>query len=218
MRKIILILTVFLMFSLNVYAEGGNGVSVPTLTSSTPADGDIDVPLDQEITLVFSNNITNASVRENNINCIKLVDSNGNVIDIDVVLADDQIEPDKKRDAVIVPINPLNPNTEYSVVISPELTSKNGIQTGVETIVSFTTQAENVVTTTEDATEDTTVDTTQATDTSSQETVNDTTDEVPETTSTEAETTSNNIYTYVIIVGAAIVLALILIPTLKKKK
>lgn len=152
-----LTLSILLLFRTPVYAGNGNGKSVPELKSSTPADGDTKVSLTPEITLIFTNNITNQSVRDNNMNCIKLTDSNGENVDIEISLADDQVEPDQKEpdqkeQAVVIPKSTLKPDTKYTIVIAPELTSKNGVQAGKETTVSFTTQdGTSNVDTTEDA-------------------------------------------------------------------
>lgn len=143
MKKILLFVLVCMLIStFSVFAGDGGGVSVPELAESFPADDTKGVAIDSEIKLVFTNNIADASVRENNIEAISMVDENGNNVEIEVVLADTQIEPDKKRDIVIMPINELEEGTTYTIKVSENLTSKNGVSAEKAMTVSFTTAGE----------------------------------------------------------------------------
>lgn len=124
---------------------GGNGSGTGSnsgglsLTSSTPADGTHDVTLPVQITLTFSNNVVNMTVKDNNLKCFTLSASDGSSIPVDVKMADDQVEPDKKRDVILVPKEELKLNTEYTVTISSELKAKNGDVLGKDVKATFDT-------------------------------------------------------------------------------
>lgn len=141
MKKVfVLVLCILLMFTVTVFAGDGGGVSVPELAESSPQNGAENVPVDSQIKLVFSNNISNAKVRDNNIESISMIDGQGDLVEIVVELADDQIEPEKKRDAVIKPVQPLEKGMSYTIIISENLTSKNGVSAGEEMRVTFETE------------------------------------------------------------------------------
>lgn len=119
---------------------GGKGNPL-SLVSSTPAGGQKDVSLPVEIKLTFSKNVVHMSVNDNNRNCFSLTTSAGSAVPVEVVMADDQIEPEKKNDVVLKPLQSLQPGTEYVVRISPELQSKSGVTLESQVSVAFTTAA-----------------------------------------------------------------------------
>ena len=124
-------------------AEGGTGggKNEPlALISSTINNGATGVSLKPEIKLTFSKNIVNMKVVENNKNCFSLQTEDGVKVPINLFLADDQIEFEKRNDAIITPVNNLDQGTTYFVVVSGSLTSKSGVTTGKETRISFTTE------------------------------------------------------------------------------
>lgn len=134
------------------FAEGGDGSgggkSEPlALVSSSIANGETNVSLKPEIKLTFSKNIVNMKVIENNKNCFSLMTADGIAVPFNLILADDQIDFERRNDAVIIPKADLNPGTTYSVKISSSLQSKSGVTTGKETKITFTTK-EAVKTTT----------------------------------------------------------------------
>ncbi|GEM_PF-248069 len=102
-------------------------------------DGSTGVAVDSQIDLFFGSNVVNLRVKENNLKCFTLVDEQNQVVPIEVIMPDDQIEPDKKREITIKPISPLKSDTEYKLYISPELQAKNGSTLGKTVIISFTT-------------------------------------------------------------------------------
>lgn len=127
-----------------VYAENGDGSggghdNPLTLLSSTPAPGQKEVPISEEINLHFSKNVVNMTVKDNNMHCFALYDSNGNLIPVRVIMADDQVEPEKKRDIVLKPLQALKPGTGYIIQVAPNLTSKSGVTLGQEINIAFTT-------------------------------------------------------------------------------
>lgn len=124
-------------------AEGGTGggKNEPlTLISSSIANGATGVSLKPEIVLTFSKNIVNMKVAGNNRECFSLQTEDGTKVPINLFLADDQIEFEKRNDAIITPVANLNQGTTYSIVVCGSLTSKSGVSTGSETKISFTTE------------------------------------------------------------------------------
>lgn len=132
----------FLMVSPAAAGDGdgsGGGSGNPlTLVSSSPASGEEDVPINSTILLEFSKNVVNMSVKDNNAACFSLYQGES-LIAVNVVMADDQMEPDKKRQIIVVPVEPLQPGTLYTLKISPEVTSKSGVSLGEQVQISFTT-------------------------------------------------------------------------------
>ncbi len=145
-QKSILLIVVMMIFLFCIPVLAGEGDSSGggqgnplALVSSTPANGQKDVSLTPEITLTFSKNVVNMSVRDNNEKCFELYDDNKNKVSAKVILADDQIEPEKKRIIVISPTEKLKPGTSYTVKILPELQSKSGVTLGQPQEIRFTT-------------------------------------------------------------------------------
>ncbi|MFO1446098.1 Ig-like domain-containing protein [Bacillus sp. Bva_UNVM-123] len=144
-----ILLFILILFSLSIgqiaSAEGGTGggKNEPlTLSSSSISDGATGVSLKPEIVLTFSKNIVNMKVVENNKKCFSLQTEDGVKVPINLFLADDQIEFEKRNDAIITPVDNLTQGTTYFIVVSGSLTSKSGISTGKETRISFTTKGE----------------------------------------------------------------------------
>lgn len=143
----IILLTVIIVFPSyagNGDGSGGGQGAPLALVSSYPANGQKDVALPVEIKLSFSKNVINMSVKDNNQKCFSLQSSDGKVIPVEVIMADDQIEPEKKRDVLIKPVQKLNPGTGYTVKIAAGLMSKSGVTLGKIVTVNFETKAESV--------------------------------------------------------------------------
>ncbi len=118
----------------------GGGKDQPlALTSSSPADGQNDVALSTEIKLTFSKNVVYMTVRDSNSKCLRLYSQDGKEVPIEVIMADDQVEFDKRRDIVIKPRQELQAGTKYTVKVAPQLESKSGVNLGQEITISFTT-------------------------------------------------------------------------------
>ncbi len=117
----------------------GGGQDEPLeLVSSTPADGAGGVAVDTEIRLSFSKNVINMMVKDANLECFSLYAGN-EPIAVKVKMADDQIEPEYKKDVVLVPVESLKPGTSYTIKVDPELKSKSGVTLGEELKLGFTT-------------------------------------------------------------------------------
>ncbi|MEN6325896.1 MAG: Ig-like domain-containing protein [Syntrophomonas sp.] len=117
---------------------GGQGVPLG-LASSTPADGSKNVALGGDIKLTFNKNVIYLGIRENNQKCFSLVATDGSKVPIDVIMADDQIHPEEKRNVSIHPLQELKPGTAYALKISPDLQAKNGDILEHEVTVDFVT-------------------------------------------------------------------------------
>lgn len=144
-------IVLLMMFLLNlfsvlpVWAEAGTGDGsgggqnvALGLASSSPADGATGVAVTGQIKLTFNKNVINMSVKDNNLKCFALY-GNGQQVPINVVMADDQIQPEYKRLVTVVPQQPLKPGSKYTLKIAPELQAKSGAVLGREATVTFTT-------------------------------------------------------------------------------
>jgi hypothetical protein len=109
----------------------------------TPADGagGVDIDLEQ-IKVTFSKNIAYLTVRENNRGCVSLW-AGQEPVPVDIFIADDQIERDKRNEVVIKPQQRLQPGTTYSLKIAPQMESKSGVTLGREITITFTTAGDS---------------------------------------------------------------------------
>lgn len=150
-RKIyFLVFIVFLLFiaSCSVLADNGDGSgggknNLLALVSSDPSDGQKDVTLPVQIKLVFSKNVINMTVKDNNLQCFSLWDEGGEQIPVEVRMGDDQIQPELKRDIALVPLRKLEPGKGYTVKILGALQSKSGATMENDVKVNFETAAAN---------------------------------------------------------------------------
>jgi len=136
MKKINLVVVLLFVIGTGFVFAGDKPLS---LKDSDPVNEAVDVPVDVEITLEFSNNVVNLKVSEHNAECLSLIDPDGEEVEVEIVFPDDQLEPDKKRIIYIVPVEPLLNGIEYTVVISEGLQAKNGMQLEEEVAITFTT-------------------------------------------------------------------------------
>lgn len=147
---IIIALMVCFMMAWSVQAgEGdgsGGGKTVPLgLASSTPSNGQTGVELQPLIKLTFNKNVINLAIRDANKNCFTLVTSAGSQVPIEVIMADDQLYPEEKRNISVKPLQALQPGTAYSLKISPALQAKNGTSLGHEVTLNFVTEGNATV-------------------------------------------------------------------------
>jgi hypothetical protein len=140
-----LLLAAVIAANVTVYAETINtddGKKIEfCLEDSLPQNLAVDFEPDSIIKLVFNKNVVNFSVKENNLKCISLKNDDGQVVPSELIFPDDQVEPDKKREIYIDPVENLNENTTYTVEISSDMLAKNGSTLGEAVYVSFTTLA-----------------------------------------------------------------------------
>lgn len=116
---------------------GGKGEPLE-LVSSIPKDGESGVALNTEIRLSFNKNVINMMVKDDNLKCFSLFADN-EPVEIEVSMADDQIEPEYKRDVVLVPVGGLQPDKNYTIKVAPELQSKGEVALGKELKINFST-------------------------------------------------------------------------------
>jgi len=118
--------------------SGGENNNAFDIVSSTVDDGEKNVNIDREIKFVFSKNVANIAIVENNRQCFSMVDSSGNAVPFEVVTFDDQLEREKRNDIIIKP-EALKEAEEYTITISPNLQPKNGDILGKEIKYTFST-------------------------------------------------------------------------------
>lgn len=136
-----------LLASLPVLAENtgdgsGGGQDIPLdMVSSSPADGQEDIPINGDITVSFNKNVIYLLIRDANKTCFSLLTADGTKVPVDIIMADDQTPEgfEQRRDVIIRPLHELKPGTAYIVKISPELQAKNGMSLGHEDIIHFVT-------------------------------------------------------------------------------
>ena len=116
---------------------GGSGSPLALDWSSVP-DGSTDVPADVTITLTFTKNVVNFTVKDNNMGCFRLVDSGGSSVPISVIMGDDQVDSSVKRIISIAP-DTLAAGETYTLIISGGLQAKNGTYLGSDVYLTFTT-------------------------------------------------------------------------------
>jgi len=145
MKKLFQLVVILLVLALMVVCAdsgdgtgGGQGEALALLSTSV-VDGAIDVPLEMQIVLGFSKNVIAISVREQNSQCFTLSKDQGEPINLEVIMADDQLEPEKKREIILKPSKPLEPGTVYHLMISEAMTSKSGTRLEGDILLSFTT-------------------------------------------------------------------------------
>ncbi|MCR5485446.1 MAG: Ig-like domain-containing protein [Clostridiales bacterium] len=118
----------------------GNGEKHPTVVTSSISDGETDVDVNVKIELVFSNNVVNIAVKENNINCFSLTADDGSQGSFSVLMGDDQIDPSTEvKRTVVIACKNLKAETKYTLKISKDLSAKNGNKMDEDYELSFTT-------------------------------------------------------------------------------
>jgi len=146
MKKKLIFLMILTILSVNcipvLAADNGEGKAVGlALAESNPENGAVDVPLDTQIKLLFNKNVVNLTVKDNNSKCFRLLDADNNEVPIEVIFPDDQIEPERKREINLKPLEQLKENTTYKVEVSEMLQAKNGTNLGTAVSITFTTIA-----------------------------------------------------------------------------
>lgn len=140
----VMIVIVMLMAALPALAGNGDGSGggqgVPLrLESSSPYNGQTGVSQPLLINMTFNKNVINMTVSDNNRNCFSLYAADGSKVPAEVIMADDQIEPEKKRDVALRPLQELKPGAAYTVKVSSALQAKNGLTLGSDLTITFIT-------------------------------------------------------------------------------
>ena len=149
-RKAIQLLIIFILmitassfaFCLEGEGEGGglNSGDPLVLVTSSPIQNQTDVPVDSVIHLEFNKNVVNMSVAENNKQCFNLTDGEGQSIDIQVRMGDDQVDPTIKRMVDVIPAAVLTEEEKYTLTISQNFTAKNGTSLTAPITLDFYTE------------------------------------------------------------------------------
>ena len=121
---------------------GGTDITF-ALVETNPQNGATDVNVSSSIWLLFNKNVVNVAVRDINKANIVLRDSDGDRVSAAVTMKDDQIEPEYRREIVVVPSNPLAPGATYKLIIGSAVQAKKGDTLGKTYTVTFTTAGEN---------------------------------------------------------------------------
>lgn len=122
------------------YGSGGGHDQPLLLLSSQPAGGAREIAPPATIQMHFNKNVIHLSIREKNQKCFALYEGD-NPVAISVIMADDQIEPEKRRDIVVQPRAPLQTGKTYTLRIGGDLESKSGATLGKDVRIQFTTAA-----------------------------------------------------------------------------
>ena len=147
-RCLIFIIIISIFISNLGFATGGKGdgsgegyKNPLALESSNLKDGDQNISLSPVINLVFNKNVVHMSVKKNNIDSISIEDNSGKSIAILVEMADDQVEPNKRREIIVKPVKPLVSNTKYTLNIKSTLGSKSEMNLSQPIKINFTTKS-----------------------------------------------------------------------------
>ena len=133
----------------SAFAEGGTGSGggqgggkgEPLEVSSASIEDGGEVAADGSITLVFSKNVCEASVRDANKALASVKDASGADVEVVVELADDQVEPSKKNDMVISFAQPLAEGT-YTLTVKAGVEAKSGDTLAEDYVLTFTVAAQ----------------------------------------------------------------------------
>ncbi len=123
---------------------GGQGEPL-RLDSSSPFNGQKDVPLPLVISMTFNKNVVNMTVSDNNLKCFSLYAADGSTIPVEVIMADDQIKPEEKNNIALKPLQELKHNTAYTVKVSAALRSKSGVTLGSNLNITFITAKDSTI-------------------------------------------------------------------------
>lgn len=135
MKRVLSIVLVLMIMSLGVFAEG----KPLNLDTSSVEDGAKDVDLMPEIKLVFTNNVVNMKVKDNNLAKIDLLDSDNNKVAITVEMADDQVTPDLKREVIVKTKSELQAGEAYTLIVQKGFMSKTGSEISEDITIGFFT-------------------------------------------------------------------------------
>lgn len=152
---VLLALLMLLLSAFPAFAEGGNGDGTGdgagrenplTLASSSVPDGAQNVDPNVHVVLTFTKNVVHFNVKENNLQCFSVTDSQGNAFPIRVVMGDDQVDPEAKRIVTIVPQSPYRAGETYTLTVKKGLTAKNEENVLEEDVnLRFTIRAQTTV-------------------------------------------------------------------------
>lgn len=117
----------------------GGGSSEPLTVSAASIEEGASIAAGDSITLTFSKNVCDSAVREANAGLVSLATVEDVAVEADVVLADDQIEPEKKNDITVTPKAPLAPGS-YVLTAKAGITSKSSDVLAQDYLLTFTVE------------------------------------------------------------------------------
>ncbi|NTW70792.1 MAG: Ig-like domain-containing protein [Eubacteriaceae bacterium] len=121
--------------------SGGGSADPLKLESSTIANNEKNVETGRKILLVFSKNVVNMSVRDSNMSAFSMTDETGNKVSINVVMVDDNVDPERRNDVIIQVVGGLQTGKTYALKIGSKLESKSGDVLGAPVTITFSTVA-----------------------------------------------------------------------------
>jgi len=110
-----------------------------TIESCSIVNGDSDIPVNPTVQVNFSKNVVNIAVMFENSNRFHISDSKGATVPICVIFPDDQLQSAFTSQVFIMPQQPLDPNSTYSLVIDNTLEAKNGERIDDAHVLTFST-------------------------------------------------------------------------------
>lgn len=92
---------------------------------------------ENRVELEFSKNVTNLTVKENNSNSFEIRDAEGNELNFEVEIPDDQLEREKRRDIYLNLSEPLESEKDYILTVKKGFMAKNGEKTENDIVKEF---------------------------------------------------------------------------------
>ena len=140
MKRVIATMTVLLaVLGMTVVAGDGKSDAVLKMETCSIENGAVDLAVDGQIDMKFSNNVVNLKVKDNNMTCFHLYDSTGAEVAIEVIMGDDQVDTSVKNDISVKPTASLAAGESYKLVVAQSLMSKNGNAMAEDVTIAFTT-------------------------------------------------------------------------------
>jgi hypothetical protein len=140
MKRVISVVLLMLLLGTMAFAEGGL-----TLESSNIENGQIDVSLQPQFVLDFSNNVVNIKVKDNNMTMFEMTDDDANQVPLIVEMGDDQVNREIRNTINVRTETTLEEGTAYTLKIMKDLQSKNSNTLGENLTISFTAEGEKKV-------------------------------------------------------------------------
>ncbi|MGN1033357.1 MAG: Ig-like domain-containing protein, partial [Intestinibacter sp.] len=146
------ILLIILISPVNVFAGNGDGsgggdgqgkTKPLELLNQSIQNDDTDISIEPYIVLDFSKNVVNLLVKEDNEKCFKLTDSDGKSVKINILMVDDQVDLERRRQIIVEPAEALKEETTYTLEISDDLVAKSGSKMESAIDIKFTTGTSN---------------------------------------------------------------------------
>jgi len=139
MKRIgILVLSLLIVLSLGFAVFAGD--KQLALDTTSIEDGAKAVSLNPEFKLVFTNNVVNMKVKGSNISAIRMDDADGNSVELIVEMADDQVNPEEKRNVIVKAQEALEADKSYTLLIGKSFSGKNGSSLKEDIKINFTTE------------------------------------------------------------------------------